>query len=188
MPPCRKEQIDFFVNGTTVGLKALLTGSGAKTALVTTDKLRDIYAIQGNGRGEIFSIRRNKPKPLVSLENTFTVRERISAEREIVEPLNFSDLDAIAESVREGGVVALAVCLLFAFRNPVHEIQIDEYLAHRLPGVAIALSHRVTPQWREFERTSTTVMDSYLAPVVRNYLELLVADWKGSCRKTGNSL
>ncbi|MDE0306379.1 MAG: hydantoinase/oxoprolinase family protein [Albidovulum sp.] len=168
--------LEFFVHGTTVGLNALLTRNGAKTALLTTDKFRDIYAIQGNDRGEIFSIRWNKPEPLVPLEHTYTVRERISAKGEIVEPLNYSDLDAIAEAARNEGFEALAICLLFAFRNPIHELQIEEYLARRLPGVAIALSHRVSPEWREFERTSTTVMDSYLAPVVRSYLELLVAE------------
>ena len=169
-------EVDFFVHGTTVGLNALLTRTGATTALITTEKFRDIYAIQGNDRGEIFSIRWNKPKPLVPLENTFTVRERISAGGDIVEPLNFQDLDAIVDAVKAGQFEAIAVCLLFAFRNPVHELQVEEHLAARLPNIAIALSHRVSPEWREFERASTTVMDSYLSPVVRGYLELLVAE------------
>ena len=166
--------IDFFVHGTTVGLNALLTRTGAKVALLTTRNFRDVYTIQGNDRGEIFSIRWNKPDPLVPLEDTFTVRERIAATGEIVESLRTEDLDALVDAARAQGFEAIAVCLLFAFKNPAHEIAAAAYLRARLPGVAIGLSHEVSPEWREFERTSTTVMDSYLAPVIRAYLETLV--------------
>ncbi len=168
--------IDFFVHGTTVGLNALLTRRGAKVALLTTEKFRDIYTIQGNDRGEIFSIRWNKPEPLASLEDTFTVRERIAADGTVVTPLSISDLDALVEATRERGYEAIAICLLFGFRNPKHELEAEAYLAERLPGVSIAVSHRVSPEWREFDRTSTTVMDGYLAPVVRRYLETLIGE------------
>ena len=167
-------EIDFFVHGTTVGLNALLTRTGAKVALLTTRNFRDIYTIQGNDRGEIFSIRWNKPEPLVPLENTFTVRERIAATGDIVDPLRTEDLDALVDATRARGYEAIAVCLLFAFKNPAHEVAAEAYLRARLPDVAIGLSHRVSPEWREFERTSTTVMDSYLAPVIRSYLKTLV--------------
>ena len=166
--------IDFFVHGTTVGLNALLTRRGAKVALLTTENFRDIYTIQGNDRGEIFSIRWNKPEPLTPLEHTFTARERIAATGEIVTPLDTDDLDRLVEAVREEGFEAIAIAFLFAFKNPAHELEAADYLAARLPDVPIGLSHRVSPEWREFERTSTTVMDSYLAPVVRGYLETLV--------------
>ena len=168
--------IDFFVHGTTVGLNALLTRRGAKVALLTTQNFRDIYTIQGNNRGEIFSIRWNKPKPLVSLEHTFTARGRIAADGAVVEPLSLEDLDELVEAAKRENYEAIAVCLLFAFKNPAHEVEAAKYLAERLPGVAIALSHEVSPEWREFERTSTTAMDSYLAPVVRKYLETLVGE------------
>ncbi|MCP4998920.1 MAG: hydantoinase/oxoprolinase family protein [Hyphomicrobiales bacterium] len=169
-------EIDFFVHGTTVGLNALLTRRGAKVALLTTEKFRDIYTIQGNDRGEIFSIRWNKPEPLAALEDTFTVRERIAADGEVVTPLNTDDLDRLVEATRQNGYEAIAICLLFAFRNPEHELAAEAYLSERLPGVSIAVSHRVSPEWREFDRTSTTVMDGYLAPVVRHYLETLVGE------------
>ena len=166
--------IEFFVHGTTVGLNALLTRRGAKVALLTTERFRDIYTIQGNDRGEIFSIRWNKPEPLTPLEHTFTAGERIAATGEVVTPLDTGDLDRLVEAVREEGFEAIAIAFLFAFKNPRHELEAAEYLAARLPGLPIGLSHRVSPEWREFERTSTTVMDSYLAPVVRGYLETLV--------------
>ena len=166
--------IDFFVHGTTVGLNALLTRRGAKVALLTTESFRDIYAIQGNDRGEIFSIRWNKPEPLTALEHTFTARERIAATGEVVTPLDTSDLDRLVRAVEEEGFEAIAIAFLFSFKNPRHELEAAEYLAARLPGLPVGLSHRVSPEWREFERTSTTVMDCYLAPVVRGYLETLV--------------
>ena len=165
--------IDFFVHGTTVGLNAVLTRSGARVALLTTRNFRDIYAIQGNDRGEIFSIRWNKPEPLVPLEDTHTARERIAADGGVVEPLNSDDVEAFADAVEAGEFESIAICFLFSFINPAHELAAEEILRRRLPGIDIALSHRVSPEWREFERTSTTVMDSYLAPVVRSYLERL---------------
>jgi N-methylhydantoinase A len=170
--------IDFFVHGTTVGLNALLTRRGAKMALLTTENFRDIYTIQGNDRGEIFSIRWNKPLPLVGLEDTFTIAERIAATGDVIKPLNTADLDALVEATQRNGYEAIAVCLLFAFRNPQHELAAEAYLSERLPGVSIALSHRISPEWREFERTSTTVMDGYLAPVVKRYLQTLVSQLK----------
>ncbi len=168
-------EIDLFVHGTTVGLNALLTRQGARVALLTTRNFRDVYTIQGNDRGEIFSIRWNKPAPLVSLEHTYTARERIAATGEIVEPLRVSDLDRLINTARENRYEAIAIAFLFSFRNPEHERMAARYISERLPGVAVAMSHRVSPEWREFDRMSTTVMDSYLAPVVRGYLATLVS-------------
>ena len=172
-------EIDLFVHGTTVGLNALLTRRGASVALLTTENFRDIYTIQGNDRGEIFSIRWNKPAPLASLEDTFTVKERIAATGEVAEPLRTMDLEPLVEAVRARGYEAIAIAFLFSFKNPEHELAAAAYLGERLPGVAIAMSHKVSPEWREFDRTSTTVMDSYLAPVIRKYLETLVANLEG---------
>ena len=168
------DNIDFFVHGTTVGLNALLTRRGAKVALVTNENFRDIYTIQGNDRGEIFSIRWNKPEPLTPVEHTYTVAGRMAATGEEDTPLRLEDLDRLVEAVAEQGYEAIAVTLLFAFKNPAHELAVAEYLRARLPDIPIALSHQISPEWREFERTSTTVMDAYLAPVVRKYLDTLV--------------
>ncbi|MXW28609.1 MAG: hydantoinase/oxoprolinase family protein [Chloroflexi bacterium] len=171
----KTDEIEFFVHGTTVGLNAVLTRSGARVALLTTRYFRDIYTIQGNDRGEIFSIRWNKSAPLVPLENTYTARERTAADGEVVEPLNLGDVEDFADAVEAGGFESVAICFLFSFQNPVHELAAEEILRRRLPGIDIALSHRVSPEWREFERTSTTVMDSYVAPVIRGYLRRLAA-------------
>ncbi|MBO6718488.1 MAG: hydantoinase/oxoprolinase family protein [Rhizobiaceae bacterium] len=167
---------DFFVHGTTVGLNAVLTRRGARVALLTTENYRDIYTIQGNDRGEIFSIHWRKPRPLTEIPDTFTVRERINAKGEIETPIDVRELDALVAAVGERGYEAIAVCLLFAFKNPAHELAVEAYLKERLPDISITLSHRVSPEWREFARTSTTVMDAYVAPVVRRYLDTLVSN------------
>ena len=171
--------IDLFVHGTTVGLNALLTRTGARVALLTTENFRDIYTIQGNDRGEIFSIHWNKPAPLVPLEHTYVARERIAATGEVVEPLRTADLDRLVEATKHHRYDAIAIAFLFSFKNPQHEREAASYLEERLPGVMIGLSHIVSPEWREFDRISTTVMDSYLAPVVRGYLDKLVAELEG---------
>ena len=168
------DSISFFVHGTTVGLNALLTRRGAKVALVTNENFRDIYTIQGNDRGEIFSIRWNKPAPLTPVEHTYTITGRIAATGEEDTALRLEDLDRLADVAKAEGYEAIAVALLFSFKNPAHELAVRDYLQTRLPGIPIGLSHQVSPEWREFERTSTTVMDSYLAPVVHKYLETLV--------------
>ena len=168
--------IDFFVHGTTVGLNALLTRQGAKVALLTTRNFRDIYTIQGNNRGEIFSIRWDKPEPLATLEHTYVASGRLAADGSEVDPLSTDDLDVLVEATQREGYEAIAICFLFAYVNPAHELTAKAYLQERLPGVAITVSHQVSPEWREFDRTSTTVMDSYLAPVVRKYLSTLMTE------------
>lgn len=168
--------LDFFVHGTTVGLNALLTRKGSKVALVTNENFRDIYTIQGNNRGEIFSIQWNKPEPLVSLEHTYTVAGRIAADGTELDPLRLSDLDKVVTACAREGYEAIAISLLFSFNNPDHEITVRDYLAARLPDVQLVMSHEVSPEWREFERISTTVTDAYLAPVVRKYIATLQAE------------
>jgi N-methylhydantoinase A len=169
-------ELAFFVHGTTVGLNALLTRKGAKVALVTNENFRDIYTIQGNDRGEIFSIRWNKPEPLAPLEHTYTVGGRTAATGEELAPLRLADLDRLVAAQATEHYDAIAISLLFSFKNAAHELAVRDYLAARLPGVQIVLSHQVSPEWREFERTSTTVTDAYLAPVVRKYISTLQAE------------
>jgi N-methylhydantoinase A len=166
--------VEFFIHGTTVGLNAVLTRRGAKVALLTTENYRDVYTIQGNDRREIFSIRWRKPKPLVTIPDTFTARERVNAKGEVEIPLDTRDLDALIVAVKERGYEAVAICFLFAFRNGAHEREAAAYLADRLPGISITLSHQVSPEWREYARTSTAAMDAYVSPVVRRYLNTLI--------------
>lgn len=174
------DTLGFFIHGTTVGLNSVLTRRGARVGLVTTKNFRDVYTIQGNDRGEIFSIRWKKPKPLIPVTDTFEVRERISAKGKVIAPIELSDLDRFVEEARERRYEAVAVCFLFSYVNPEHELAAAAYLAERLPGISIALSHKVSPEWREFDRISTTAMDAFTAPVVRRYLNTLVDRMAGT--------
>jgi len=179
------EHVDFFVHGTTVGLNSVLTRRGARVALLTTEKFRDVYTIQGNDRGEIFSIRWKKPKPLVSVKDTYTVAERVAADGSVVVPLKVEDLAPFVAAVKDRGYAAVAVCFLFSFRNPAHELAAEAYLREHLPGVDITLSHKVSPEWREFDRISTTAMNAFTAPVVRRYLRTLVEQMKDTLPADG---
>ncbi len=182
------DRLDLFIHGTNVGLNALLTRRGARVALLTTGGFRDIYTIQGNDRGEIFSIRWKKPPPLVSVKDTFTVPERIAADGSVVVALDVSTLDPVIEALRAADYDAIAICFLFSFLNPSHEREAAAYIRAALPGVDITLSHEVSPEWREFDRISTTVMSAFTAPVVRRYLGPLVETRTGGSGGFGTPL
>jgi N-methylhydantoinase A len=169
-------KLEFLIHGTTVGLNAVLERKGARVALVTTHKFGDVYAIQGNDRRDIFSIHYRKPKGLTRRRDVFTVRERLLADRSVDVPIQLADLDPLIASVKAGNYDAIAICFLHAYTNPVHELAAEKYLKERLPDFPVVLSHRVSPEWREFARTSTAVMEAYIAPVVQRYLTTLMEE------------
>jgi N-methylhydantoinase A len=172
--------LDFLVHGTTVGLNAVLERRGARVALVTTENFGDVYTIQGNDRRDIFSIFYRKPKTLVARRDVFTVRERLNADGSVDVPVQLAGLDPVIAAVQAGRYDAIAVCFLHAFNNPVHERAVLERLEAALPGFPVTLSHQVSSEWREFARTSTTVMEAYIAPVVKRYLSTLMEELGGA--------
>ncbi len=168
------DAVDFMVHGTTVGLNAVLERRGSATAILTTKNFRHVYTIAGNDRREIFATRYRKPEPLVAPRHVFEVDERILADGSVQRALDVATLDDVATSLRRADVTSLAVCLLFSFLNPAHELQIRDYLATAMPDLAVTLSHEVSPEWREYARTSTAVTNAYIAPVVDRYLTTLM--------------
>jgi N-methylhydantoinase A len=172
--------LDFLVHGTTVGLNAVLERRGARVALVTTENFGDVYSIQGNDRRDIFSIFYRKPKTLVARRDVFTIRERLNADGSVDTPIDIAGLDPVIESVKADRYDAIAVCFLHAFNNPVHELAALARLEAALPGFPVTLSHQVSSEWREFARTSTTVMEAYIAPVVKRYLSTLMEELGGA--------
>ncbi len=168
--------VDFLIHGTTVGINSVLQRRGAKVALLTTENFRDVYTIAGNDRRDIFAIHYRKPAPLVSREHTFTIRERLRADGSVEEEPRLGDLEALVATAEARDYEAIAVCFLFSYRNPVHELAVESYLKERLPEISITLSHRISPEWREYARMSTAVMDAYVAPVIRRYLATLIAE------------
>jgi N-methylhydantoinase A len=159
-------------HGSTVATNALLERRGARAALVTTEGFRDVIEIGRQNRPALYDLTRDRPPPLVPRELRFTVRERMGPDGVLV-PLDEGSVRAAVDACREAEVEAVAVCLLFGFLHPEHERRVGEALRDALPGVQISLSSEVLPEFREYERCSTTVANSYLTPRLAAYLERL---------------
>jgi len=159
------------VHGTTVGTNALLQRRGARTVLITTKGFEDVLEIGRQARPELYNLNAVKPEPLVPRQLRFGVRERIDSTGEILEQLTSKELDRIIKQIKRSDAEAIAVSLLFSFANPVHEKQIAKALAAwNLP---VSLSHEILPEYREYERTSTVTINSYLQPLMGDYLARL---------------
>ena len=156
-------------HGMTVATNALLERRGARTALVTTEGFRDVLEIARQNRPSLYDLAADRPPPLVPRELRFTVEERMGPEGEI-SPLDEGGLEDVVSSIQGSEVEAVAVCLLFAFMHPEHERKVGEALREALPGVHVSLSSEVLPEFREYERFSTTAADAYLAPKLAAYL------------------
>jgi N-methylhydantoinase A len=170
-----------FVHGTTVVINAVTQRAGARTALVTTRGFRDVLEIGRANRPDLYNLAYRKPAPFVPRRLRFEVGERMTYSGDVAEPLRREDLQDVAERIERAGVQAVAICFLHAWANPEHERQAAALLAARLPGLAVVASHQVSGQWREYERTSTTVLSAYTQPVVASYLGSL----EGSLRAAG---
>jgi N-methylhydantoinase A len=168
------ERTDFFLHGTTVGLNAMLMRSGARTGLICTDGFRDIIEIGRGDRSAMYDIKWRRPLPLVPRRHRTTVRERIRADGEILTPLQGEDVAAVLRTWSGEGIESIAVCLINAYVNPVHELEVEELLREHGYAGEISLSHRLSREYREFERASTTVVDAYIRPVTSRYIEGLL--------------
>lgn len=167
------EAISEIVHGTTVATNAVLEYRGARTALVTTRGFRDVLELRRIRVPELYNVRYVPPRPLVERYLRLEVDERVGADGEIIRPLDETSLRAAVERVREQGVEAIAVCLLHSYKNPVHERKVGDILRREFPNVFLSLSVDVLPEFREYERTSTTVINAYIGPMVRTYLRSL---------------
>jgi N-methylhydantoinase A len=167
------EAVSFLVHGTTVVINALIEGKGAKTALITTAGFRDVLEIGRSNRTEMYNALYRKPRPLVPRYLRLEVKERIGAGGEVLVPLDGAGLDPLIDYLKREGVESVAVCLLNAYANPVHEEEIGRLIRERWPEVSISLSHKITRRFYEYERTSTAVQNAYVMPVVQRYLRSL---------------
>jgi N-methylhydantoinase A len=170
---CDMPELSEVLHGSTVAINTVLERKGARTALITTKGFRDVYAIGRGNRIEAFNLFFHRPKPLVARELTFEVAERVDARGEILTPLDQAAVEGLADTLKESGVEAVAVCLLHAYANPVHEKRIGEILRRRLPDLFVTLSHEIMREYREYERTSTTALNAYVGPRVQTYLRRL---------------
>ena len=167
------EDVERFTHGTTIATNALLERKGARTAFVATAGFEHLLHLRRQNRAHLYRLCAAHPEPLVPLERCVGVEERIGPEG-VIRPLELG-------SVPELDAEAVAVCLLFSFRDPTHERLVTEEIRRRLPSAHVVASHEVAPEFREYERASTTAADAYLGPVVARYLRALA----GSCAAAG---
>jgi N-methylhydantoinase A len=158
------------VHGTTVGTNALLERKGARAALVTTEGFEDVLVIGRQARGQLYNLNWTRPAPLVEDSLRFGVRERVAADGSVIEELETEEVAALVRKLKRARVESVAVCLLFSFAHPEHERKIERSLASELEGVPLSVSHRILPEYREFERTSTVAINAYLQPLMGTYL------------------
>ncbi len=159
------------VHGTTVGTNALLQRRGARTALITTKGFEDVLAIGRQARPELYNLNALRPPPLVPDELRFGLRERVSANGDVLEQLDEKELASLVERLKKQKVEAVAICLLFSFVYPQHEVLIARAVSSL--NLPVSVSHLILPEYREFERTSTVAINAYLQPLMGNYLRRL---------------
>jgi N-methylhydantoinase A len=166
------------LHGTTVASNAVLEHKGAKTGLITTKGFRDVLEIRNLRMPRLYDMSWTKPPPLVERRLRTEVDERVNAEGGIDRPLDEASVEHAARFLVEQGVEAIAVCLLHSYLSPVHEQRVKEIVARVAPDVILCISAEVLPVINEYERTSTTVINAYVRPIVERYLNRLIAEVK----------
>jgi len=167
-------EIGYFGHGTTVATNALIQHRGAKVGLIVTAGFRDLLEIGRQKRPSLYDIQADKPLTLVPRHLRHEVPERLLHTGAVHSPLDTDAVRAAAEALRDEGVAAVAICFLYAFVNPAHEIAARAIVAEVLPEAFICASHEIAPEFREFERLSTATVNAYLGPTMHRYLNRLV--------------
>lgn len=168
--------IDEFLHGTTVGSNTILEFKGAHIGLIATQGFRDILEIRNLRMPKLYDLHWDKPVPLVERYLRRTVAERIDAQGNVEIPLERAEIEKAVRGLLDEGVEGIAVCLLNSYINPAHERLIAEVIEEMAPGMPVSLSVDVLPQIKEYERTSTTVINAYIQPIVASYLKTLSDD------------
>lgn len=164
---------DFFVHGSTVTINLVLERKGARTGLITTKGFRDVYEIGRGNRPEGYNLFFKRPVPLVPRDLRLEVQERLYATGTVLTPLDEQSATSAIGALKKAGVDSVAVCLLHAYANSAHEQRLNALLRQEFPEAYVSLSHEILREFREYERTSTTVLNSYVGPLVSRYLESL---------------
>ncbi len=169
--------ISYVVHGTTIGTNALIEKTGARTGLLTTEGFRDVLEIGRIQRPQegLYDLSVDTPAPLVPRHLRLPVRERVGSGGEVVTPLDEASAREAIQRLKSEEVASIAVAFLFSFLNPSHERRVRELCRENCPGVFVSLSSDIAPEFREFERTSTVVLNAYLQPVLDGYLGSLVS-------------
>jgi len=163
-------ELSLLAHGTTVATNALIQRSGGKVALITTAGFKDLLEIGRQTRPKIYDLKVDHPEPLVPRQRRFEVAERIGPAGEVILDLADAEIRRATADVKNSGAQSVAVCFLFSFLNSEHERRMGEALRAALPGVDVSLSCEVQPEFREYERLSTTVLNAFLQPVAGRYM------------------
>ena len=169
------DEVGYVVHGTTVATNSIIEGKVARTGFVTTDGFRDLLEIQRQIRPSLYDLQFEKPRPLTPRYLCFGVPERLDAQGNVLTPLDESAVRNVAEQLRQENVESIAVCFLHSYINPNHEKRTGEILRETLPDTIISLSSEVAPEFREYFRASTTVINASIRPVVGRYLQSIEA-------------
>jgi len=164
-------QVGFVIHATTVATNSIIEGKIARSGFVTTDGFRDLLEIARQVRPTLYDTQFEKAKPLVPRDRAVVVRERLGPKGEVLLPLDEASVREAAAILRREEVQSVAVCLLHSYVNPEHEQRVGAILAEELPGIPISLSAEVAPEFREYLRASTTVINAVIRPIVERYLE-----------------
>jgi N-methylhydantoinase A len=168
------DSVSLILHGSTAALNTMLEGKGVRVGLITTSGFRDVYEIGRQWRGdEVFNIFAPAPKMLLTRDRIQEVRERLDPFGNVIEEIDENDVADATRLLIARGVEAIAVCFLFAYANPSHERAAAEIIRSIAPGIYVSLSHEVDPEWREYERTASTVANAYIGPPVSRYLREL---------------
>ncbi len=177
--PVEPGDLDAFIHGTTVAVNALVQHKGAKVGLITTEGFRDVLEIQRGGRPEVYNLQYVPAAPLVPRYLRKEVKQRTTARGDVLIEIDLEDVREQVDGLLANGVEAIAVCLLHSYSNPEHEQTIASFIREEYPEISVSVSSDLVREWREFERSSTTVINAYLQPLFGKYagnVEQLVRD------------
>lgn len=163
-------EVEFFVHGTTAGLNAFLERKGADIALITTKGFKDVNEIGRANRSEIYNIQYRQPEPLVRRRNIFELDERVLHDGTIHKEVSENEVNQLIDEIESKGYESVSVSLLHSYKNPENELKVLDILEKRNSNISVSLSHNIVREWREYERTSTTLINAYIAPIVERYL------------------
>ena len=163
------EEIDYFIHGTTFATNAFLENNGSQVALLTTEGFRDVIEIGRQKRPKLYDLFQDKPASIVERRFRYGIEERIGPKGEVLTELNEKHVIDIIEEIKDSGIKSIAVVYLHSYANPVHELKTAELINKLYPECQVSLSHEISPEFREYERTITTVVNAYLKPNTRNY-------------------
>lgn len=168
-----ESEVAYFAHGSTIATNALIQKRGVKTGLITTEGFRDLLELGRQRRPHLYDLQVDKPEPLVSRDLRLEVRERVHFNGAVEQAPDEDEVRAAVRALREQGVQAIAICFLYSYLYPDHEQFVQRIVAEEMPEAFVSTSHEILPEFREYERLSTVVINSYIGPVMRTYLDNL---------------